>query len=154
MSPEQTVGKYVDQRTDIWSLGIVLTEMVTGKNPFSRDTPAGTIFAILNEPPPPMDEIPIDLLRVMYRALSKEPATRYQSCREMVADLKEVRSHLDPTATAPQADGRPSSRSSSRTSSRPSTLNASELRKQIEQASRPVWSTATPAPRWHRWAFG
>jgi len=155
MSPEQTVGKFVDQRTDIWSLGIVLTEMVTGKNPFSRDTPAATIFAILNEAPPALDEmrneIPIDLLRVMYRALSKEPATRYQTCREMVADLKEVRSHLDPTATAPQSG----TGSSSRTSTRPSTLSASELRKQIEQASRPVWSTTpAPAPRWHRWVLG
>jgi eukaryotic-like serine/threonine-protein kinase len=166
MSPEQTVGKLVDQRTDIWSLGIVLTEMVTGKNPFSRDTPAGTIFAILNDAPPPMDEIiPIDLLRVMYRSLSKEPATRYQSCREMVADLKEVRSHLDPTATSPAAGGRPpsgtsgtsrsSSSLSSRFSSRASNLSASELRKQIEQASRPVWSpVGAPAPTWHRWAFG
>ena len=91
MSPEQTIGKLVDQRTDIWSLGIVLAEMVAGKNPFLRDTPAGTIFAILNEPPRSLDEmpdkIPLDLLRVIYRELSKEPATRYQSCREMVADL-------------------------------------------------------------------
>jgi serine/threonine-protein kinase len=152
MSPEQTVGKFVDQRTDIWSLGIVLAEMVTGKNPFSRDTPAATIFAILNEAPRSMDEmpdeIPIDLLGVIYRALSKEPATRYQSCREMLADLKEVRSRLDPapTATTPTAS-RPSTRSSS--------LSASELRKHVEQASRPVWGTATaPAPRWHRWVLG
>src|SRR5450755_4563219 len=82
MSPEQTIGKYVDQRTDIWSVGIVLGEMVTGKNPFQRDTAAATIFAILNEPPQSLDsrpdgtsdEIPIDLLRVIYRALSKEQA--------------------------------------------------------------------------------
>ena len=147
MSPEQTVGKFVDQRTDIWSLGIVLAEMVTGKNPFSRDTPAATIFAILNEPPRPMDEIPIDLLRVIYRALSKEPATRYQSCREMVAELKEVRSRLDPAATAAQT--------ASRSSSRMASQSASELRKQVEQASRPMWGTATvPAPRWHRWVLG
>jgi serine/threonine protein kinase/tetratricopeptide (TPR) repeat protein len=147
MSPEQTVGRYVDQRTDIWSLGIVLTEMVTGKNPFSRETPAATIFAILNEAPPPMDEIPIDLLRVMYRALSKEPATRYQSCREMVADLKEVRTHLDPTATAPQTGGR----SSSQTAKGLSSGLASELRKHIEQASRPTWGSTVEVPRRNRW---
>jgi tetratricopeptide (TPR) repeat protein len=148
MSPEQTVGKFVDQRTDIWSLGIVLTEMVTGKNPFSRETPAATIFAILNEAPPPMEEIPIDLLRVMYRALSKEPATRYQSCREMVADLKEVRSHLDPTEMAGPDNARASSRSSSRTGSGLS----SELRRHVEQASRPTWgTTAAPAHAWGRW---
>lgn len=159
MSPEQTVGKVVDQRTDIWSLGIVLAEMVTGKNPFLRDTPAATIFAILNEPPRPMDvmpdempeQIPLDLLRVIYRALSKEPATRYQSCREMVADLKEVRGRLEPAAAAPQA----ASGASSRPSSRPSTSSPSELRKHIEQASRPLWGTATaPASKWNRWLVG
>jgi serine/threonine-protein kinase len=171
MSPEQTVGKFVDQRTDIWSLGIVLAEMVTGKNPFARDTPAGTIYAILNEPPLPMDELPIDLLRVIYKALSKEPATRYQSCREVLADLKDVRSRLEPEANekeipSPSASAstsgpasRPSSapapRPPSRPSGRPSALTAAQLRKQIEQASRPVWGLAVaPAPRWHRWAIG
>src|SRR3984957_19889913 len=108
MSPRQTVGKFVDQRSDIWSLGIVLTEMVTGKNPFLRDTPAGTIFAILNEAPHEMEGIPIDLLRVIYRSLSKEPATRYQNCREMIADLKEVRDRLDPSSTAAQSSSRSS----------------------------------------------
>jgi eukaryotic-like serine/threonine-protein kinase len=160
MSPEQTMGKYVDQRTDIWSLGIVLAEMLTAKNPFTRDTPAATIFAILNDAPQSLNEmldetpdaIPIDLLRVIYRALSKEPATRYQSCREMVADLKEVRGHLDPAApAAPSASG-PVSRPSSRSSTRSSTWTSAELRKQIEQASRPVWNTgAAPAPKWNRW---
>lgn len=150
MSPEQTIGKFVDQRTDIWSLGIVLTEMVTGKNPFLRDTPAATIYAILNEPPLPMDEIPLDLLRVVYRALSKEPATRYQNCREMVADLKEVRSRLDPTTTAPQT-----SRASTQTASGLPSELSSELRKQIEQASRPVWGSAeAPVSRWNRWLAG
>ena len=149
MSPEQTVGKFVDQRTDIWSLGIVLAEMLTGKNPFSRETPAATIFAILNEPPQPMDEIPIDLLRVIYRALSKEPATRYQTCREMAADLKEVRSHLEPTSTAPQtASGSSSGKHAALSSTQ-------QLRKQIEEASRPVWGTSVaPASRWHWWLAG
>ncbi len=156
MSPEQTVGKFVDQRTDIWALGVVLTEMVTGKNPFSRETPAATIYAILNDPPLPMDEIPLDLLRVIYQALSKEPETRYQNCREMVVDLKDVRSRLEPEATAAQTGSRPSSRASSRTSSRttsrPSASTASELRKQIEQASRPIWgSAAAPVSRLNRW---
>ncbi len=147
MSPEQTIGKFVDQRTDIWSLGVVLAEMVTGKNPFLRETPAATIFAILNEPPRALDEIPLDLLRVIYRALSKEPATRYQSCREMLADLKDFRSRFDAEAMAASNASRPSSRSSS--------LSASDLRAQIEQASRPVWGSAVaPGQRWHRWLAG
>lgn len=170
MSPEQTMGKLVDQRTDIWSLGIVLAEMVTGRNPFTRETPAATIFAILNEPPLPMDEmaeatpdqVPLDLLRIIYRALSKEPATRYQSCREMVADLKEVRTHLDPTAQLSPLPGHPSNRPTTRPSGRTTTrssgritTSASDLRQHIEQASRPMWSTdVPPSPKWHRWLIG
>ena len=51
-------ASWCDQRTDIWSLGIVLAEMITGKNPFQRDTPAATIYAILNEPPGPWTNCP------------------------------------------------------------------------------------------------
>jgi serine/threonine protein kinase/tetratricopeptide (TPR) repeat protein len=153
MSPEQTIGKFLDQRTDIWSLGIVLAEMVTGKHPFQRETPAATIYAILNEPPLPMDELPLDLLRVIYRALSKEPETRYPNCKEMVADLREVRSHLEPATS--QAVTGPSSQNISRSTNRPSTLKAAELRKQIEQASRPMWATnGAPTSRWTWWVAG
>ena len=159
MSPEQAMGKFVDQRTDIWSLGIVLAEMLTGKNPFQRETAAATVFAILNEPPWPADKmpdkmsekmpdnLPLDLLRVIYRALSKDPATRYQSCREMVAELKDFRSQLDSASTPAPTGSKPSSR--------PSSLTAAELRKQIEQASRPVWGTTKqPAHKSIRWLVG
>ena len=160
MSPEQTVGKFVDQRTDIWSTGIVLAEMVTGKNPFQRDTPAATIYAILNEPPAPMDDLPLDLLRVIYRSLSKDPETRYQNCREMVDDLKEVRGHLEPppqpaSGSSSRPITRPITRPVTKPSTRPSTLSAADLRKQIEQASRPMWGVpAAPTSRWARWAIG
>ncbi len=184
MAPEQTMGRVVDQRADLWALGVVLAEMVTGKNPFQRETAAATIFAILNEAPRPMDEaVPIELLRIIYRALSKEPATRYASCKEMLADLREFRGHLEPeawqgmagagssgtvgakTGSSPgqgsgQASGRVSGQGS-RPITRPSGLrnsarSAGELRLQIEQASRPVWgsSAAIPVSPWNRWLVG
>lgn len=142
MSPEQSIGKLADQRADIWALGIVLAEMVTGKHPFQRESAAATVFAILNEAPRGIENVQLDLLHIIYRALSKEPATRYQNCHELIADLQGVRAQLDSSSGLP--------------SSRPSAVTSRELRKQIEQASRPVWGLGGAAPRWHRWllAFG
>jgi len=151
MSPEQTTGQPgVDQRTDIWAIGIVLAEMLTGKNPFQRESPAATIFAILNEPPRPMDEVPLDLLRIIYHALSKDPATRYHSCREMLTDLQEARSQLVPAPASSPAARTPSGVHPP-SGPRPSTLTAKDLREQIERASRPMWGTTAPPPRSPRW---
>jgi tetratricopeptide (TPR) repeat protein len=96
MSPEQTMGKPVDQRTDIWALGIVVAEMCTGRNPFARDSAPATILAILNEPPQLPEELPIELRGIIYRALSKDAATRYASCSDMLADLENFAGHLAP----------------------------------------------------------
>ena len=157
MSPEQTTGQPgVDQRTDIWAIGIVLAEMLAGKNPFQRESPAATIFAILNEPPRPMDEVPLDLLRIIYHALSKDPATRYHSCREMLTDLEDARSNLVPAPPSPSGTRTPSgvhppSGVRLPSGARPSTLTAKELREQIERASRPMWGATTQAPKSQRW---
>ncbi len=170
------MGRVADQRADIWALGIILAEMVTGKNPFHRETPAATIFAILNEAPGPLDEaeVPIELLHIIYRALSKEPATRYATCREVLADLREFRGHLDPEVAASSLGGHisgsvPAATGSSRPPTRPptrpsslrqsslrnSSLSAKDLRAQIEQASRPLWGNAVaPAAPWSRWLLG
>src|SRR5713101_1274343 len=98
MSPEQTLGKPVDQRTDLWALGIVIAEIITGRNPFHRESPPSTIVAILNEAPKLPDEIPLDLQRIIYRALSKDVATRYRGASEMLADLETFRNHLEPSS--------------------------------------------------------
>jgi serine/threonine protein kinase len=95
MSPEQTLGKPVDQRTDMWALGVVVAEMITGRTPFQRDSAPAAIVAILNEAPKLPDEIPLELRRILYRALSKDAATRYPTCSEMLADLEVFRSHID-----------------------------------------------------------
>src|SRR5215475_2598878 len=98
MSPEQSMGKPVDQRTDIWALGIVLAEMCTGRNPFLRDSAPATILAIMNEPPQLPEQLPIEFRGIIYHALSKDAATRYANCSDMLADLETFAGHLQPGA--------------------------------------------------------
>ncbi len=140
MSPEQTMGQLLDQRTDIWSLGVVLAEMVTGRHPFQRESAPATIVAILNEPPKLTDEVPLELQRIIYRALSKEAATRYRSCQEMLADLETFRSQLQPSSSASLAAA---------------PRGSAEFRQQLERASSPMWlPSASARPKWLWWLAG
>lgn len=94
MSPEQARGERTDHRSDIFSFGGVLYEMATGHTPFSGRSKADVISALLSKPHTPAaqsnKEIPAHLSSVIDRALAKEPADRYQSMPEMVADLRQV----------------------------------------------------------------
>ena len=94
MSPEQTRGKEVDHRTDIWSLGVVLYEMLTGKIPFKGEYDQAVMYSIVNEQPEPITGIrtgvPIELERIVNKALAKAPAERYQHIDEMLVDLKAI----------------------------------------------------------------
>jgi serine/threonine-protein kinase len=94
LSPEQAKGTAVDQRSDIYSLGIVLYELLTGSVPFTGDTPVEIAMRHISETPAPPStkrpEIPHDLDLVVTRALAKDPADRYESAEEMDADLERV----------------------------------------------------------------
>jgi len=99
LSPEQLRGSPADGRSDVFALGVVLYEMVTGGNPFHRGTAADTFSAILRDEPPPLadcaPEAPGDLSDVVARALAKKPEDRFPGARAMAADLKRIRARIE-----------------------------------------------------------
>ncbi len=95
MSPEQAQGKDVDRRSDIWSAGAVLYEIITGNLPFAGDYEQAVIYSVLNDEPPPPTSlrtgIPMELERIALKALSKDPGERYQHADGMISDLRALR---------------------------------------------------------------
>ncbi len=98
MSPEQARGQPLDGRTDIFSLGAVLYEMIAGRAPFKAPTLADIIAQVLQSQPPPLTEmvadVPAELERLVSKALCKDSDTRYQSARELCADLRRLKEDL------------------------------------------------------------
>ncbi|MGI9075306.1 MAG: protein kinase domain-containing protein [Bryobacteraceae bacterium] len=93
MSPEQARGDAIDHRTDLWSLGIILYEMVARKRPFEGDTESHIVVGILDKPVPPFENaraLPSRLIEISNRALVKDRAKRYQTAGEILSDLQEL----------------------------------------------------------------
>jgi serine/threonine-protein kinase len=106
MSPEQAAGEEVDGRSDLWALGTVLYEMLTGRRAFAADHERAVLLAIMSTDPTPIEtlrpDVPAELLRIVRRCLKRNPADRYQGAGELLADLRRFRGDMTPAEVVTQ----------------------------------------------------
>jgi serine/threonine protein kinase len=101
ISPEQARGDRVDHRTDIYSLGVILYEILAGQVPFDADSTWSVIYKHINEAPPPITDVPPAVQAVVDRAMAKNPDERYQSCRDLALGYLHAIGFLSEAATLP-----------------------------------------------------
>jgi serine/threonine-protein kinase len=103
MSPEQARGEKIDARSDLWSVGVMLYQMLTGRQPFNADNLATLMLKITQEPPQPVGElrkdIPPSLRRIIARSMQKQPDRRFQTGKELADALAQVLKEIDPAQT-------------------------------------------------------
>lgn len=148
MSPEQAMDRSIDQRCDIWALGVVFAEMLTGNSPFHADSITAMLYSILNEAPKGLDGVNPALQPILYRALAKDPEKRYGSCKEFLADLDKA----EKTIPADSPDAGPTQKLPSSVWNPRTNANTKRL---IAEASRSSWgNTEKSKPALKNWVLG
>jgi serine/threonine-protein kinase len=138
MSPEQILGETIDQRSDIWSLGVILVQMIAGSHPFLRPSTGAMTFAILNQAPAAVDMTPPAVQPILYRALSKKPETRYSNAEEMLHALEAARTQITSSPASPEE-------------TTVAAIKTTDLKRYAENASSPRWAGGTPKKTQRLW---
>lgn len=138
MSPEQILGETIDQRSDIWSLGVILVQMIAGSHPFLRPSTGAMTFAILNQAPAGVDMTPPAVQPILYRALSKKPETRYSNVEEMLQALEAARGQITSSPASPEE-------------TTVASISSTDLKRYAENASSPRWAGGTPRKTRRLW---
>jgi len=164
MSPEQARGQATDARTDIWSLGVVIYQMVTHHLPFEGSSNSDVIASILGKEPPPLAryarDVPEALEWIVTKALTKDPEERYQTAKEMMVDLRRIKQRLDAQSEIERSSAPDALRLGSGISSPTQTVSVHSTAQPVQAptaASAPAVSSAefiAGEIKRHRWAVG